>query len=85
MIRNALRSLILCIVCMGLCSLAIGLSLLREEASWLALGLFILGMLNLSAGAGFALRELGCCLAWLQIEEQISVPAPDCSQTLRAA
>jgi len=85
MIRNALTSLILCIFCMVLCSLAIGLSLLCEEASWLALGLFILGLLNLSAGAGFALRELACSLDWLQIEEQHSTPQSDCSQQLRAA
>jgi hypothetical protein len=85
LIRNALMCLMLCVLCMVICSLAIGLLLLREEASWLALGLFIIGLLNLSAGAGSALRELSCALDWLQIEEQGAAPAPAGSQTLRAA
>jgi hypothetical protein len=85
LIRSALTCLILCIICMVLCSLAIGLSLLHEEASWLALGLFLLGLLKLSAGAGFAIRELICSLDWLQIEEEHSSPESDYSQKLRAA
>jgi len=68
LIRKALQSLLLAIVCLALCSLALGLSVITRALLYLAVPLFVLGLLTLVAGVMFALAEVRHSLDPIELE-----------------
>ncbi len=67
-VRNGLACLVGCVLCMLGSSLAIGLSLMVESVQPVVVGLFILGVLNMSAAMVFALLELRASLTQVEYE-----------------
>ena len=58
LVRNTLFGLVTCIICMVLTSLCLGLALLAEQMTMVALGVFVLGVLSLLVAMIVALVEL---------------------------
>lgn len=69
-IRNGLICLVGCILCMLASSLAIGLSLTIESVQPVVVGLFILGVLSMTAAMVFALAELRASLKEVEYEHE---------------
>ena len=69
-IRNGLMCLVGCILCMLASSLTIGLSLTIESVQPAVVGLFILGVLSMSAAMVFACAELRSSLKEVEYEHE---------------
>lgn len=68
LLRAALVCLLLTVLSMLLCSLAIGASLVWDEAAFVALGVFLVGVVVESAGIVLALLELRVALVAAALE-----------------
>jgi len=73
LLRQCLGSLLLTIVCLALCSIAVGLSAAWPAAIYAAAPLFILGLLLLVVGTLFALAELHRALDPIELESRFIV------------
>ncbi len=69
LIRNTLVCLVICIKCMVICSLFLGLSMVSHDFEYGALLFFCAGMIILLFGMVFALMELVRCLTPVALEE----------------
>lgn len=72
LVRDALMCLLAAILCMLLCSLALGLSLLRAWFAGVALSLFALGILITAAGVVLCLAEVRHALDQAELERSTS-------------
>ena len=70
MIRMTLIFLLLTIICLALCSLALGLSIFLPNLIYSAAALFILGLLLLVSGVIFALVEMRYALDPVDLESR---------------
>jgi hypothetical protein len=70
-LRDSLICLLVTVLLMIGCSLGLGLAILRTEFEWLALGLFVAGMLVMVAGIVLAIQELIGALVPLMFEHEM--------------
>jgi hypothetical protein len=70
LIRSTLILLLLTIICLALCSLTLGLSILRPELIYVAVGLFITGLILLIIGVSFAVIEMRTALDPIELESR---------------
>ena len=68
LIRRTLACLLLTIGCMAVCSLAVGLAVVEPRFAYLAVPLFMLGMLLVIFAVGFALFELRYAVGPVNLE-----------------
>ncbi len=68
LIRNALMGLLTGVQCMLTCSLSIGVAQVYPPFLYVALGLFILGVLSMILALGFSMRELARSLQPVSLE-----------------
>lgn len=69
LVRAALVCLLATILSMLLCSLAIGLSLVWDDAAYVALAVFLLGVLVEATGVVLAILELRIALVAAELED----------------
>jgi hypothetical protein len=70
LLRNTLGCLLLTIICLALCSLAVGLSAVWPAAMYAAVPLFVVGILLLVIGVIFAMVEMKHALDPIELESQ---------------
>jgi hypothetical protein len=70
LIRNALACLLAAVACLAICSLALGMSAFLPHLIYVAAVLFVLGLLLLIAGIGFALVEIRHALDPIELESR---------------
>ena len=70
LIRRCLQCLLMTIICLSLCSIAVGFSVAWPAALYVAVPLFILGLLLLIAGVAYAMIELRLALDPIELESR---------------
>ncbi len=70
LIRKTLACLLLTIASLALCSLLLGLGAVWPPLNYAAAGLFVIGLVLLIAGVGFALAELRRALDPIELESR---------------
>ncbi len=70
LIRRCLQCLLLTIICLAICSIAVGLSVAWTVAMYAAVPLFILGLLLLVIGVIFAMIEMKRALNPVELESR---------------
>lgn len=70
LIRRALTCLLLTVICLAVCSLSLGLSVIARPLIYVAAGCFLGGMTTLIAGVCFALVEVNRALEPVDLESR---------------